>query len=121
MRAALIIRDRVETRRGNSFGRVTYLTVGLPTAVAILLATRIYFVSELLVLWAALAAMFVVGTGVMLFIVLVQAGVHWSVRQIIQAKQRTLFLRGGPSFQSSNVDREHGVLTTQNVTNSLRK
>ncbi len=107
LRTAKIVGTR-ETRQNALLGKASFLAIGPFVAGAILLATNIYFVSELLVIWAALAALFVVGTGVMLFIVLVQEGVHWSVRQIIQAKQRTLFSRAGPSFQRSNVDREHG-------------
>jgi len=96
MRAALVIRDRVETRRGNSCGRVTYLTVGLPIAVAILLATRIYFVSELLVLWAALAALFSIGTVVLLFLILVHECGRWSVRKFNEALHATLLSPRGP-------------------------
>ena len=88
------------TRQDALSGKARFLTVWVFVGGAILLATNNYFVSELLVIWAALAALFVVGTGVVLFIVLVQEGVHWGVRKIIQAKQRTLLPRGAPSFRS---------------------
>jgi hypothetical protein len=60
-----------------------------------LLATRIYFVRELLVFLAALAVLFAVGTGAVLLLILLQEGERWTVRQIIAAKQRTVSLRGG--------------------------
>ena len=89
MRAALIIGNRKEARQGNPPGRVSYLAAGLPT--------KIYFVSELLVLLVALAVLFAVGTSALLLLILLQEGMRWSVRQIIEAKQRTLLSRGAPS------------------------
>ena len=94
-----------ETYRGGLPWKASFVTVGLSVAGAILLATRIYFVSELLVLLAVLAVLFAVGTCVLLLLILLQEGMRWSVRQISEAKRRTLLSRGGPSFQSSNVDR----------------
>jgi len=86
--------------RGGSFGRPSFLTVGLSVAGVMLLATRVYFVAELTVILVALAVLFAVGTGALLLLVLFQEGACWSVRKIIEAKQRTLLPRGAPSFRS---------------------
>lgn len=102
MRTATIVNTK-ETRQGGSADQVSLLTVGL-SAGAILLATKIYFVRELLFFLAALAVLFAVGAGALLLCVLLQEGLRWSVRQIIEAKQRSMF-RGGPSIQSSTLDR----------------
>lgn len=95
-------------------GKTPFLAVGLSVTGAILLAIRFYFVRELLILLAALAVLFAVGTGAVLLVVLLKEGERWSVRQIIEAKQRTIMLQGGPSFQIP-------VLTTVNAANSMGK
>jgi hypothetical protein len=87
-----------EARQGGSSRKAPFLTVGLPAAGAILLATKIYFLSELLVLWASLAAAFLVGSGLLLCVVLVQEGVRWSVRHVIEAKHATLLSPGSAKF-----------------------
>jgi hypothetical protein len=95
--------------RGGSSRKARFLTIGLPAAGAILFTTRFYFVSELLVSLAALAVLFSVGTGVLILVVLVQECGRWSVCKFIEAKQKSMLLRGAPSFQSSIVDRKHGL------------
>jgi hypothetical protein len=94
-----------EARQGGSSRKAPFLTVGLPAAGAILLATKIYFLSELLFFLAALAVLFAVGAGALLLCVLLQEGLRWSVRQIIEAKQRSILFRGGGGIQSSTLDR----------------
>jgi hypothetical protein len=74
-------------------GETSFLALGLSIAAAILLATRFYFVRELLIFLAALAVLFAVGTGAVLLLVLLQEGERWSVRQIIATKQRIISLR----------------------------
>jgi len=89
-----------KNHRGGSFGRVSFLTVGVSVGGSILLATKVYFVSELLVILVALALLFAVATGALLLLVVLQEGVRWSARQIIEAKQRAILSRGAPSFRS---------------------
>jgi hypothetical protein len=89
-----------EAYRNGMPGKTPFLVIGLSIAGAILLATRFYFVRELLVILAGLAVLFAIGTGALLLLVLLQEGERWSVRQIIYAKQRILSLRRGSIFQS---------------------
>jgi hypothetical protein len=93
-----------EAYRDGVPGKTSFVVTGLSIAAAILLATRIYFVRELLVLLAALAVLFAIGTGAVILLVLLQEGERWSVRQIINAKQRIISLRGGAIFPISKVD-----------------
>jgi hypothetical protein len=93
-----------EAYRDGIPGETSFLAIGLSIAAAILLAARIYFVRELLVLLAALAVLFAVGTGAVLLLVLLQEAARWSVRQIIGAKQRICSLRVHSIFQVSKVD-----------------
>jgi hypothetical protein len=90
-------------------GKSSFLTFALSATGAILLATRFYFVSELLIVLAALAVLFLVGTGVAILFVLAQECGRWSVCKFNEAKQKSMLLRGAPSFQSSIVDRKHGL------------
>jgi len=85
-------------------GKTSFLAIGLSIVGAILLATRFYFVRELLIFLAALAVLFALGTGTVLLLVLLQEGGRWSVRQIIEAKQRIISLLIGSVFQISKVD-----------------
>jgi hypothetical protein len=87
-----------ERRRDTSSRKTSFLTVGLSVAGVILLATKIYLVSELLVLWAFLAAVFLVASGLLLCVVLVQEGVRWSVRHVLEAKHATLLSPGSAKF-----------------------
>jgi hypothetical protein len=66
------------------------LLYGLGIVGAILLAAKFYFLSELLVLLALMAILFLVGTGVLLFIVLLQEAGRWSLQGIRVAKRRAL-------------------------------
>jgi hypothetical protein len=93
-----MILNTKEARQRGSSRKAPFLTVGLPAAGAILLATKIYFLSELLVLWASLAAAFLVASGLLLCVVLVQEGVRWSVRHVIEAKHATLLSPGSAKF-----------------------
>jgi hypothetical protein len=87
-----------EARQAGSSRKAPFLTVGLPAAGGILLATKIYFLSELLVLWASLAAAFLVGSGLLLCVVLIKEGVRWTVRHVIEAKHATLLSPGSTKF-----------------------
>jgi hypothetical protein len=104
LRTSTIVNTK-ETRQGGSAAEVSILKLGLPAAGAIMLGTKFYFVSELLVLLAALAVLFSVVTGVAILFLLAQECSRWSVRKFNEAKQRTILFPGGASFQSSKVDR----------------
>ena len=99
MRTATSVNTK-RLRRGDSADEVSLLAIGLSFAGVILLATKVYFVSELLVLLVALAVLFSLGTGVLILVVLVQESGRWSVRKIIEAKQRALLSRGALGFRS---------------------
>ena len=64
------------------------LTFGLLAVSSVLLATRFYFLSELLVVLAALAVLFLVGTGFLIFLILVQECGKWSVCRFIEARKQ---------------------------------
>ena len=74
--------------RGGMPGETSFLSIGLSIAAAILLATKFYFVRELLLILAALAVLFAVGTGAVLLLVLLQEGARWSIQHIVEAKRR---------------------------------
>jgi hypothetical protein len=118
LRTATIVNTK-ETRQGGSTDQVSLLTVGLSAAGGILLATKIYFVRELLFFLAALAVLFAVGAGALLLCVLLQEGLRWSVRQIIEAKERSILFRGGPhsKFNFRSLTR---VLKPARVASSVR-
>jgi hypothetical protein len=96
LRLAPIIHDK-EVRRGGSSGKVAPLTVVLSVTGAIFLATKIYFVSELLVLLAALAVLFSIGTGIVILFVVVHECSKWGVRKLSGAKQATDLSSRGPA------------------------
>jgi hypothetical protein len=99
-----------EAYRNGMPGKTPFLAIGLSTAGAILLATRFYFIRELLVILAGMAVLFAVGAGALLLCVLLQEGLHWSVRQIIEAKQRIISLRGGSQGVHNRTVRTRKVL-----------
>lgn len=83
------------TQQGVSAGERFFLEVGLLAGGSILLARSFYLVTELLVLLAALAVMFLVGTGGVILYILVQEYARWSLCKFKDAKQATLLsLRG---------------------------
>jgi hypothetical protein len=90
LRLAPIIRDK-EARR------LAPLTVVLSVAGAILLATKIYLVSELLVLLAALAVLFSFGTAMVILFVVVYECSKWGVRKLSGAKQASGSSSRGPA------------------------
>lgn len=103
MRLAPIIRDK-EARRGGSSGKVAPLTVVLSVAGAMLLATKIYFLSELLVLLAAMAVLFSFGTGMVILFVVVYECSKWGVRKLSRATQATdLCSRGSDTMGMSKL------------------
>ena len=89
MSAAIRVDDKVN-RRSGSTGQVSMLTCGLLAASSVLLVTKFYFLSELLVVLAALAVLFLVGTGFLIFLILLQECGKWGVCRFIEAsKQRS--------------------------------
>lgn len=92
LRREIILRNvtsisSIGTCRGSFPGRPPILTVGLLIAGTFLLATKIYFVSELLVVLAALAVFFSLGTGLVILFVVVHECGKWSVRKYQEASQ----------------------------------
>jgi len=61
-----------ETQQSGLAVKGSILKLGLPVAVAIFLATRFYFVTEMLVFLIALTVLFAVATAVAILIMLVQ-------------------------------------------------
>jgi hypothetical protein len=72
--------------QGRSRVTVSVPAIGLAVASASLLATRVYWVSEVLVLFLLVAILCLVVTGVLLFMVLVHECGKWSVRKFNEAK-----------------------------------
>jgi len=104
LRTSTIVNTK-ETRQGGWATELSILKLGLPAAGAIILGTKFYFVSEFLVVLAALAVLFSVVTGAAILFVITQECSRWSVRKFNEAKQRTILFPGDASFQSSKVDR----------------
>jgi len=88
------------TQPNGSATAVSILKFGLSAAGALLLATKIYFVAELLFFVAVLVILFSVGTGVVIFFVLAQECARSSVRKFKEAKQTTVLSLPGHKFRS---------------------
>jgi hypothetical protein len=73
--------------QGRSSSAVSLPAVVFAFASAILLATRVYWVSELLVFLLLAAILCLVGSSIVLLIVFLQEGVRWSIGMIKDAKQ----------------------------------
>jgi hypothetical protein len=80
-------RIRNETiTRGRSSVAVSLPAIGLAVGAAILLATKVYWVSEVLVLFLLMAILCLVVTGVLLFMVLVHECGRWTVRKFTETR-----------------------------------
>ena len=96
MRSAPSVRAR-ETHRGGSAAGLSHFTVAVSAVGAILLARMFYFVSELLVVLAALAVLFLVGLGFFILLLFAQECGRWSVRKFNEAKQIAALPMGDPT------------------------
>ena len=67
----------------------------LSLAGVVLLATKPYFVEELLLFLAAFATLFAVGTAICLLVVVVHEGGRWSAHKFNEAKQVRVLSLGG--------------------------
>ena len=72
---------------GRSSAAVSVPTIGLAVVFAILLATRVYWVSELLVFLLLAAILCLVGACMALLIVFLRAGIRWSITVIRHSKR----------------------------------
>ena len=77
------------TRQSGWPAAISFLKLGLLIA-AVSFATRFYVVHELLVVWGTLAVLFLAGTGILLFFVLVDECGRWSLRKFKAARQATV-------------------------------
>jgi len=75
--------------------QLSELAVWLSLPGVALLATKPYFVEELLLFLAALAILFAVGTAICLLIVVVHEGGRWSVSKFNEVKQAKVLSPGG--------------------------
>lgn len=75
------------THQGGSAAGLSHFTVAISAVGAILLARMFYFVSELLVVLAALAGFFLVVMGFLILFLLAQECGRWSARKFNEAKQ----------------------------------
>jgi len=71
------------------------LAVWLSLPGVALLATKPYFVEELLLFLAAFATLFAVGTAICLLVVVVHEGGRWSAHKFNEAKQVRVLSLGG--------------------------
>jgi len=69
------------TRQGGGAAAISFLKLGLLPIAAVSFATKVYVVRELLVVWGTLTVLFLVGTGILLFFVLVHECGKWSLRK----------------------------------------
>jgi hypothetical protein len=82
-------RIRNETiTQGRSSVAVSLPAIGLAVGAAILLATKVYWVSEVLVLFLLVAILCLAVTGVLLLMVLVHACGRWTVRKFTRGQTR---------------------------------
>ena len=87
----------IESQPNSSGRQVSLRIVGLSVAGAVLLATRFYFVDELLLFLAGLAVLFAAGTAICLLILLVHEGGRRIVCKFNEAKRAKSLLLGGLS------------------------
>jgi hypothetical protein len=93
MSAARRIHSR-ETQPNGPTAKVSRLIMGLLVATAAMLAIRVYFVTELLVVWAAFVVMFSAVTGSLILLVLIQECGRWSVRKFKKSRAGRVLLLG---------------------------
>jgi hypothetical protein len=79
--------DKETITRGRSSAAVSVLTIGFAVVLAILLATKVYWMSELLVLLLLAAILCLVGACIALLIVFLRAGIRWSITVIKRSKR----------------------------------
>jgi hypothetical protein len=80
-------RIRNETIAPDPSRAVSLPAIGLAAVSVILLATRVYWVSELLVFLLLAAILCLVGSSIVLLIVFLRAGIRWSIGVIKDAKR----------------------------------
>jgi hypothetical protein len=121
MSAALRVHDK-ETWRSGSARPVSMLTFELLAAGSVLLATRVYFLSELLVVLSALAALFLAGTAFLILVILVQESGRWGVRKFNDAKRaKALSLKTyKETLPNRNPSREALIVHALRVTGRAR-
>ena len=73
--------------QGRSSAAVFVPTIGLAVVFAILLATKVYWMSELLVLLLLAAILCLVGACLALLIVFLREGIRWSITVIQHSKR----------------------------------
>jgi predicted membrane metal-binding protein len=73
--------------QGRSSAVVSVLTIGLAVVFAILLATKVYWMSELFVFLLLAAILCLVGACIALLIVFLREGIRWSITVIKRSKR----------------------------------
>lgn len=73
--------------QGRSSAAVSVPTIGLAVVFAILLATKMYWMSELLVLLLLVAILCLVGACIALLIVFLREGIRWSISVINHSRR----------------------------------
>jgi hypothetical protein len=95
-------------RGSGTSGAASVLAFGISVAGVMLLATRIYFVEELVVFLIALAVLFALGAGFVLLAIVFHEVVRWSFGQIVGVKERSSLPRENAHIPSPNVIQQHG-------------
>jgi len=73
--------------QGRSSAAVSVPTIGLAVVFAILLATRVYWMSELLVFLLLVAILCLVGASIALLIVFLRESIRWSITVVQHSKR----------------------------------
>jgi predicted membrane metal-binding protein len=73
--------------QGRSSAAVSVLTIGLAVVFAILLATKVYWMSELFVFLLLAAILCLVGACIALLLVFLREGIRWSITVIQRSKR----------------------------------
>jgi hypothetical protein len=79
--------DKETVTQGRSSATVFVPTIGLAVVFAILLATKVYWMSELLVFLLLAAILCLVGACIALLIVFLREGIRWSITVIQHSKR----------------------------------
>jgi hypothetical protein len=79
--------DKKTITQGRSSATVSVPTIGLAVVFAILLATKVYWMSELLVFLLVAAILCLVGACIALLIVFLREGIRWSITVIKHSKR----------------------------------
>jgi hypothetical protein len=95
-------RIRNETITQGQSVAVSLPAIGLAVGAAILLATKVYWVSEVLVLFLLMAILCLVVTGVLLFMVLVHECGRWTVRKFTETRLATVLSLRRPAPRLSS-------------------